>query len=211
MSVVCILRSSWLMRVRERERTCVKSCVLLLFSPNIFTRCMFYSFFYLHKVIRVVQCYVFVFLFFRAFVRLFLVFISIKNWNLFYIQFRWKMAHSNGWSKKCHRTSVFHNVNSRSIFGPEVVQPFLINSSKGMYNKFNASKSVIFRKSSEKFRVKRQSAKGHQSFFVDRVDISSTIDPIRVFLVRFQRLWIADKSTFIFKFENWFNSIAESC
>lgn len=46
------------------------------------------------------------------------------------------MAHSNVWSnriKKCHRTSVFHNLNSRSIFGSDVVQPFLINSSKGMY------------------------------------------------------------------------------
>lgn len=51
-----------------------------------------------------------------------------------------RMAHSNGWSnsvKKCHRSSVFHNVNSRSVFGTDVVQPFLINSSKGMYTEVN--------------------------------------------------------------------------
>lgn len=45
------------------------------------------------------------------------------------------MAHSNVWSnrlKKCHSSSVFHNVNNRSLFGSDVVQPFLINSSKGM-------------------------------------------------------------------------------
>lgn len=53
------------------------------------------------------------------------------------------MANSNGWAngmKKCHRTSVFHNLNSRSMFGSDVVQPFLINSSKGMYTNIQRKK-----------------------------------------------------------------------
>lgn len=45
------------------------------------------------------------------------------------------MAASYGWSTMKNRnqsSSVFHNLNRRPFFGSDVVQPYLVNSSKGM-------------------------------------------------------------------------------
>lgn len=46
------------------------------------------------------------------------------------------MAGSYGWSamKNRHNSSVFHNLTSRPLFGSDVVQPYLINSSKGTFD-----------------------------------------------------------------------------
>lgn len=45
------------------------------------------------------------------------------------------MACSSGWScvKSRHSSSVFHNLNGRPLFGADIVQPYLINSSKGTF------------------------------------------------------------------------------
>lgn len=46
------------------------------------------------------------------------------------------MAGSYGWStmKNRQNSSVFHNLTSRPSFGSDVVQPYLINSSKGTFD-----------------------------------------------------------------------------
>lgn len=43
------------------------------------------------------------------------------------------MACSSGWStmKKRYSSSVFHHLNNRQLFGSDVIQPYLINSTKG--------------------------------------------------------------------------------
>lgn len=82
------------------------------------------------------------------------------------------MANSNGWAnsiKKCHRTSVFHNLNSRSTFGSDVVQPFLINSSKGMYTHFQP---ILKNKFEQQQKTCTKEANGQEVIIFRNVDFS---------------------------------------